>query len=158
MGFFDNLSKKANDAYQTTKEKTAQVTGEIKLKSQINDFNDQIQVLYKELGSMVFEAFKSNTDVSKDDITPKCEEIKSLLEKIDKIKIEILSLKNKKKCVACQTEMDENAKFCPKCGKEQPTVTETEAEVSEAPEDVEEVEAKVEESEVKEKEDKKDNE
>ena len=142
MGVFDNLSKKANDAYQSTKEKTVQVTGEIKLKSQMNEMNDQIQALYKELGAMVFDAFNSNTEVSKDNITPKCEEIKKLQEAVDKIKSDILALRKMKKCDDCGAEIDEEAKFCPKCGKEQSTIK---AEVSEATEDAEEVEVEVEE-------------
>ena len=116
MSFLDNLTKKANDAYHTTKEKTVQITNEIKMKSKINNNKEQIQALYKELGIMAFDAYKSNTEISKEDIAPKCEEINSLLEEVARMKIEILTLKKLKKCVSCEAEIDQEDKFCPKCG------------------------------------------
>ena len=145
MGFFEDISKKANDAYQVTKEKTIQITNEIKMKSKINNNNDQIQALYKELGIMTFDSYKSNTELSKEDIAPKCEEINSLLEDVAKMKIEILTLKKLKKCVSCEAEIDQDDKYCPKCGTEQPTIKKDEAEVKDATDDAEDIEIKVEE-------------
>ena len=145
MGFFDDISKKANDAYQVTKEKTIQITNEIKMKSKINNNNDQIQALYKELGIMTFDSYKSNTELSKEDIAPKCEEINSLLEDVAKMKIEILTLKKLKNCVSCEAEIDQDDKYCPKCGTEQPTIKKDEAEVKDATDDAEDIEIKVEE-------------
>ena len=66
----------------------------------------------------------------------------SAQEAVDKIKSDILALRKMKKCDDCGAEIDEEAKFCPKCGKEQSTIK---AEVSEATEDAEEVEVEVEE-------------
>ena len=43
------------------------------------------------------------------------------------IKKEILDLSDLKKCVKCNEPMDKNAKFCPKCGEEQPAIEETPA-------------------------------
>ena len=82
MSFLDNLTKKANDAYQTTKEKTVQLTTEFKMKSKINNNNDKIKALYKELGMLIFDSYKSNTHLTEDEINPKCEEINAGKESI----------------------------------------------------------------------------
>ena len=42
MSFFDKLTKKTNEAYQTAKEKTVKISEEIKLKSKISDLKDSI--------------------------------------------------------------------------------------------------------------------
>ena len=41
----------------------------------------------------------------------------------------ILELKDKKQCIKCHAEIDENAVFCPKCGEKQPEIEVKEAEV-----------------------------
>ncbi len=38
-----------------------------------------------------------------------------------------MELSNLKNCVKCKEPMDKDAKFCPKCGEEQPVVEETPA-------------------------------
>ncbi len=143
MSFLDNLTKKANDAYQTTKEKTVQLTNEFKMKSKINNNNDKIKALYKELGMLVFDSYKSNTHLSEDEINPKCEEINALLEEVAKIKVDILSLKKLKKCVSCDSEIDQSDNFCPKCGAKQPEIKQDEAKVEESSEDAVDIEIEV---------------
>lgn len=143
MSFLDNLTKKANDAYQTTKEKTVQLTTEFKMKSKINNNNDKIKALYKELGMLVFDSYKSNTHLTEDEINPKCEEINALLEEVAKIKVDILSLKKLKKCVSCDSEIDQSDNFCPKCGEKQPEIKHDEAKVEESSEDAVDIEIEV---------------
>ena len=144
MSFFDNLTKKANDAYQTTKEKTVQITNEIRMKAKVNEKNDKIQTLYKELGIMVFDSYKSNVDVPKDELNSKCDEINSLLEEVASIKIDILTLKKLKQCVSCGAEIDQDDLFCPKCGTKQPEIKQEDTEVEETENNNEELEIKVE--------------
>ena len=143
MSFLDNLTKKANDAYQTTKEKTVQLTTEFKMKSKINNNNDKIKALYKELGMLIFDSYKSNTHLTEDEINPKCEEINALLEEVAKIKVDILSLKKLKKCVSCDSEIDQSDNFCPKCGAKQPEIKHDEAKVEESSEDAVDIEIEV---------------
>ena len=75
MDFFNKLGKKTSEAYQTAKEKTTKLSGEIKLKSKISDYKDKIDAEYREIGKMVYEKMKIGEDASKEEITPKCEEI-----------------------------------------------------------------------------------
>ncbi len=120
MDFFDKLSKKATEAYQATKEKTTQVSGELKLKGKINSNEDKVYQLYAQIGELAYDAFITNTELDKDTITPMFEEIKEYRDEIEKYKTEILELNNKKACVKCGAELEADAGFCTKCGAKQP--------------------------------------
>ena len=133
MDFFKKLSKKTNEAYQTAKEKTTKISEEIKLKSKISDLKDKINNEYQEIGKLVYEKIKVGEDASKEEITPKCEEISRLKEEIEKAEVEILALKQIKKCFNCETELELEAGFCSKCGKEQPKIEKVEVQVEEEP-------------------------
>lgn len=122
MDFFNKLGKKTNEAYQSAKEKTVKLSGEIKLKSKISDLKEKINEQYKEIGKLVYEKIGSGVDASKEEITPRCEEISRLKSEIEKTETEILALKGIKKCVNCGSELEVGASFCSKCGKEQPKV------------------------------------
>ena len=58
MDFFDKLSKKASETYKLTKEKTSQISGELKLRNKMNNSKDRIDELYSEIGKIVYEAHK----------------------------------------------------------------------------------------------------
>lgn len=133
MDFFNKLGKKTTEAYQTAKEKTTKLSGEIKLKSKISECKEKINNQYQEIGKLVYEKMKSGEDASKEDITPKCEEIERLKEEIERAEVEILALKDIKKCVSCDAELALNAEFCSKCGTKQPKVEEPKVVVEETP-------------------------
>ncbi len=140
MDFFNKLSKKTNEVYQGAKEKTVKLSEEIKIKNKISDLKDRIKKEYLEIGKAVFEKMKSGEDASKEEITPRCEEIARLQEEIEKLQANILALKNIKKCTKCGAELEVNADFCSKCGTAQPKVEEVKVEVAEEPATAEEVE------------------
>lgn len=138
MDFFSKLGKKASEAAQITKEKTTKLSGEIKLRNKINDCKNKIRNAYEEIGKIVYAEYKSGAKNDTDEVTAKCEEIATLNEEIEKAEIDILALKDIKKCVSCGAEIALNVEFCSKCGKEQPKI-ET-VEVTEEPVDAEEAE------------------
>ena len=138
MDFFNKLGKKASKTYQATKEKAVNITEELKLKGKICDLKDKIEDLYKDIRKIVYIEVKDGKDVSKEEVTAKCDEISKAKDDIAKIETEILALKNTKKCVECAEELDLGDRFCCKCGKEQPK-QET-VEVKEEPENVKEAE------------------
>lgn len=131
MDFFNKLSKKASETYQITKEKTTQISGELKLKNRISENKSKIESIYTEIGKMVVEANLKNEEVSKEEVLPRCEEIARIKEEIEKAETEILALKKIKKCICCGLELPEEAEFCSKCGKEQPKIEKVEVEVKE---------------------------
>jgi hypothetical protein len=141
MEFFNKLSKKASETYQITKEKTNQISGELKLKNKISETKLQIEENYAEIGKLVYGAHKKGEEVSKEEVTSNCEEIARLEAEIEKAETEILALKKIKRCIGCGAELGEKDEFCSKCGKEQPKVEKVDVEVKDnASEDAKEAE------------------
>lgn len=149
MDFFNKLGKKANEAYKVTKEKATEaykvtkekasdISEEIKLKSKINSLEEKNYEMYAEIGEIVYNEVKDGKDVSKDEVTAKCEEISRNKDEIEKLKTDLLAIKKIKKCANCGEELDITVEFCSKCGKEQPKIEkieikeEPQAEVKEA--------------------------
>ena len=137
MDFLNKLGKKANEAYQVTKEKATEaykvtkekardISEEIKLKSKINSLEEKNYEIYAEIGEIVYNEVKNGTDVSKDEVTVKCEEISRNRDEIEKLKTDLLAVKKIKKCANCGEELDINVEFCSKCGKEQPKIEKVE--------------------------------
>lgn len=137
MDFFNKLGKKANEAYKITKEKAneaykvtkakaSDISGEIKLKSKINSLEEKNYELFAEIGEKVYNELKEGKDVSKDEITVKCEEISRNKDEVEKLRTELLALKKIKKCSKCGEELEITAEFCSKCGQEQPKIEKVE--------------------------------
>lgn len=126
MDFFSKLGKKASQTYQVTKEKAASLSEELKLKSKISDLKDKIEKLYTEIGKTVYNEVKDGKDVSKEEITEKCEEISKYKDEIEKLQSDILVLKKVVKCTNCGEELDLGDPFCYKCGTKQPEIEKVE--------------------------------
>lgn len=146
MGFFNDLGKKASEAYNVTKEKTTKLSGELKLKGKISEWKNNIEDLQLEIGKMIYSEFQNGTKGENDsEISAKCEEIVNLEKDIAKAEEEILALKDIKKCVSCGAEIGLGVEFCSKCGAKQPEVEKVEVADTEDVTNVEE-EVKTEES------------
>ena len=126
MDFFDKLGKKASETYQATKEKTVKVTAELKLKGQISDAESKIEELYLELGKKVYTEKTDGNVISEEDVQEVCDKISEQKKNIKEAEEEIKKLRNIKTCFNCSAEIEYNAAFCPKCGKEQPKETKVE--------------------------------
>lgn len=128
MEFFDKLTKKASETYKGAAEKTSKIAKEAKLKLKINENKSKINELYEEIGKKVYQKHTSSEDLCiKKDLEEECAKIDILSAEIEKYHKEILELSDLKKCVKCDEPMDKNAKFCPKCGAEQPAIEEAPA-------------------------------
>ncbi len=121
MEFFDKLTKKASETYKGAAEKTSKLAKEAKLKLKINENKSKINDLYEEIGRKVYQKHTETGDVCiKKDLEEECAKIDILSAEIEKYHKEILELSDLKKCIKCNEPMDKSAKFCPKCGEEQP--------------------------------------
>ena len=152
MEFFDKVRKKASETCKGAAEKTTKIAKEAKLKMKINENKSKISDLYEEIGKKVYQKHTQEGDVCiKKDLEEECAKIDILSAEIEKYHKEILGLSDLKNCVKCNEPMDKNAKFCPKCGEEQPAIEEPvvmEAEVVEQNDEskTEEVQVEVQES------------
>ena len=125
MEFFDKLTKKASETYRGAAEKTGKIAKEAKLKIKINENKSKINDIYEEIGKKVYQKHTSNEEVCiKKDLEEECAKIDILSSEIDSYHKEILELSNVKACTNCGEHMAKEAKFCPKCGIEQPEIKE----------------------------------
>ena len=125
MEFFDKLTKKATETYKGAAEKTSKMAKEAKLKIKINENKAKIKDLYEEIGKKVYQKHTASEELCiKKDLEEECAKIDILSAEIDKYHKEILELSDLKTCVKCKEPMDKSAKFCPKCGEEQPEIKE----------------------------------
>lgn len=128
MEFFDKLTKKASETYKGAAEKTSKLAKEAKLKLKINENKSKIKDLYEEIGKKVYQKHTASEDLCiKKDLEEECAKIDILSAEVEKYHKEILELSNLKNCIKCKEPMDKDAKFCPKCGEEQPVVEEAPA-------------------------------
>lgn len=120
MEFFDKLGKKASEAYRVTADKTGKIAKETKLKIKIGDLKSKINDIYEEIGKIVYEKHvkKEEIDIEKD-LIEQCTNIDVMSDEIEALLKECLELKDKKQCTKCFTEIEKDAKFCPRCGMKQ---------------------------------------
>ena len=78
--------------------------------------------LYIEIGKFVYTELKDGRDADRNVVTEKCNAISALNDDLEKLRADLLALKNIKKCVKCGKEMDLNSEFCSNCGEKQPKV------------------------------------
>ena len=125
MEFFDKLTKKASETYKGAAEKTGKIAREAKLKIKISENKSKINDIYEEIGKKVYQKHTSNEEVCiKKDLEEECAKIDILSSEIDSYHKEILELSNVKVCTNCGEHIAIEAKFCPKCGTEQPEIKE----------------------------------
>lgn len=125
MEFFDKLTKKASETYKGAAEKTGKLAKEAKLKIKISENKSKINDIYEEIGKKVYQKHTSNEDICiKQDLEEECERIDELSAEIEGYHKEILELSNIKTCVNCGEHIAKEAKFCAKCGTEQPEIKE----------------------------------
>ena len=121
MEFFDKLTKKATETYKGAAEKTGKIAKEAKLKMKINDNKSKINDLYQEIGKKVYQKHTADEQICiKKDVEEECAKIDILSAEIETYHEEILNLSDVKACINCKETIDKEARFCPKCGAEQP--------------------------------------
>ena len=116
MSFLEELGRKASETCKNTAEKTNRLTKEMKIKSMINDDKNKIEKLYAEIGKKVFDNLSILEENYKHSIDDECEKIRELSKEIDNMNLDLLALKNMKKCSNCYAEINLSAKYCPACG------------------------------------------
>lgn len=121
MDFFNKLGNMASETYKYTADKTSKLAKETKTKMKMNEYKSEIEDLYEEIGKIVYQKHVREEDINiKEDLEEYCRKIDVLSNKVEECRMDILSLKDKKQCPSCYTEIEKENKFCPKCGAEQP--------------------------------------
>ena len=120
MDFLNKLKNAANKTYQSASQKTGELAKEAKLKMKMNDNKGKIKDLYEEIGKIIYQKHIHEEEVKiKEDLDSYCSQIDEISKEQEKLQEELLSLKNKRICENCYTEIELNVKYCPHCGFEQ---------------------------------------
>ena len=123
MEFFNKLGNIASETYKKTSKKTGDLAKEAKIRMKMNEDKGKIKDLYTEMGKFIYQKHNEGAEIPTDEeIIGFCKDIDELSEGIEKALDELLSLKGKRVCENCHTEIDINVKFCPSCGTEQPEI------------------------------------
>ena len=104
MGFFNDLSKK-------TSETTSKIARETKLKMKISENNGRIKELYESVGKKYYENRLKKMEDFEEQVEEDCTIIDQLAGEVEKARLEILGLNNKKLCCFCKAEMEKDAMF-----------------------------------------------
>ena len=120
MDFFNKLGDIANKTYKSASQKTGELAKEAKIKMKMNENKSKIKDLYEEMGKIIYQKHIHEEEVKiKEDLDSYCSQIDEISKEQEKLQEEILTLKNKRICENCYTEIDLNVKYCPHCGFEQ---------------------------------------
>ncbi len=124
MDFFNKLGNIASETYKKTSKKTGELAKEAKIRMKMNEDKSKIKDLYEEIGKIVYQKYMKQEELSiKEDLNSYCTQIDDLSNDVEKSLGEILTLRGKRICDNCHTEIDIKVKFCPSCGTEQPEIT-----------------------------------
>lgn len=113
MGFFNELGKK-------TSKTTNKIAREAKLKIKINENKVKVKELYKEIGAIIYQKHLREENLNiEEELNEECSKLDQLSKEIEDARMEILRLNDKKLCLKCFAEIEEDMQFCPKCGEKQ---------------------------------------
>lgn len=113
MDFFSKLGETLSEAGKDVSQKAKEMTGIAKLNMDIKAKEDYINKQYTAIGRQYYE-------MHKDDEEPLFEEmalVREAAEDTKRMEQELADLKGMKKCPSCEAAVEQDAKFCPKCGK-----------------------------------------
>lgn len=113
--FFEDLGKKITETADMLTKKTEKVMEIQKLQNQIRNLERANERDLKDLGRMVFVAYKTDGDV-KEPYHELCENLKQREENIEDLKNQLEELRGSGKCPVCSAAVQEDMSFCPQCG------------------------------------------
>ena len=96
--------QKSSDAFEITK-----------LKIAISSAEGEAQEILREIGSLVYGAYK-NGEENGELVEEKCASLEKLKKDIDDKKNQFSKLRNLKRCCECDRENDADASYCNYCG------------------------------------------
>ena len=113
MGFFEKVGETLSSTGNKVAQKTKDITGTVKMNSQISTEQDTITSLKLRIADIYIGKFGSSADA---DIEPLIEQINISKAKIAEITQQIQAQKGVKRCGSCGSEIEASVQFCPTCG------------------------------------------
>ncbi len=117
MDFISTVREKAEEIAISAVKTSNAVLETVKSNFAIADKEQAVNKLLKELGALMYEAYKNGTDPDADAVAEKCVELDESCKIIEELKAKIKEIKNIKVCSECGESVKADHKFCPNCGK-----------------------------------------
>ncbi|XOQ49125.1 MAG: zinc-ribbon-2 domain-containing protein [Eubacteriales bacterium] len=115
MGLFEDVVVNAKSAVNVVGKKAGQFVDISKLRISSADLNNEISKRFESLGRTVYEAKKTDNDVS--DLVNECiTAIDDLYEQLDAVNEQLVAMRAKQVCKNCGQENPQSADYCSKCG------------------------------------------
>ena len=116
MDFFDDMLSKAKDAIDVASKKTGEVVNTQKQKFDIASLESKRAKDFAVLGEINYNKIKDGEALD-ENISELALAIKEKSDKIDALKAEINSAKNKRICPKCGAAIDQISNYCNACGE-----------------------------------------
>lgn len=115
MGFLDDAINKTKEVFDVACKKTDEVVTVEKQKFNIASLKSKREKDYADLGKIYFEIVKDATDLT-DETRNLVDAIIEKNEEISRLNEDIQSIKNKRVCPKCNSNIDINSSYCNSCG------------------------------------------
>ena len=115
MDFFDDMVNKAKEAIDVASKKTGEVVNTQKQKFDIASLESKRAKDYAVLGEIYYNKIKEGA-VEDENVSELVLAIKEKSEKIEKLKAEVNSAKNKRICPKCGAAIEQTSNYCNACG------------------------------------------
>ena len=111
----DKTSQAAGRAADAAGKKATELAGTTKVNLQIFDLNTECDVLFKEMGRMVYAVHRGK-DVSNEEMDQKLAAVDAKQEKIAALRQSLAGMKSIVVCPHCGKACGQEDAFCPGCG------------------------------------------
>lgn len=116
-----DVSKKVGDVaektYKTVADKSNQMIKNAKLKIQVSDIEQEIELMYSDFGKRIYELYQKGVMV--EGFEKDCKKLDKMFKEINVLDEQSLAIKKMRKCGDCGEIIGIEDKFCPTCGSKQ---------------------------------------
>ncbi len=116
MGMFEDIFVKAKGAVDAIGEKAGQYVDVSKLNIRLMELKSDLKSEYENLGKTVYNCNKNGEDGTSE-INVSVAQIDNISLRIEELKKQIATLKNKVLCKSCEHLNEQDSVFCAKCGQ-----------------------------------------
>lgn len=128
-----DVSKKVGDVaektYKSVADKSSQMIKSAKLRIQVSDLEQEIEIMYADMGKRIYEIYKNGEVV--EGFEKDCKKIEKMYKEILELDEKSLYIKKLRKCSNCGEIIEIENKFCPSCGEKQKKIKEPKVEQQE---------------------------
>lgn len=117
MDFMNIVREKAAALAQGAVKTSNAVVETVKSNLAIADKEAETTKIFRQLGTLMYDAYKGGSEVDADAVAEKCAALDEYFSEIEALKDKVNEIKNAKVCPKCNAKVKADFKFCPVCGE-----------------------------------------